>query len=431
MTGTATETVIVIGAGIAGLAGARYLTSKGFDVTVLEARSRPGGRVWSDASLGTAVDLGAAWIHGQHNNPIYDIALHAKIATAPTSFTNSLLLDDSGNDMSGWKETFFAARANRIMHRLKRVAKVLDKDISVGEGVHLALADKRFSRHELAYLNRHLTEFEALNAAPLEEQSLLALVSGSIAFEGGDLVLPGGYAQITEELIKGLHIKYGEVVNSISYDTNGVSVTTDRGAYRARRAIVTLPLGVLKLGRIEFDPLLPANKQEAIASLNMGLFNKVAVRFEEPFWPRNRDMIELTPYGDRITCQILNWFKYTGHPILVFCIAANTAKEWETKTDDDIRITIVEILQHLFGNAALEPTSINVTRWGQDQFSMGSYSIVHPGATPKLFHALAEPVPPLYFAGEATIRVHQGTVHGAYISGIRAARELHKEFSEG
>lgn len=424
MTVTAKESVVVIGAGIAGLAAARYLTSNGFKVTILEARNRAGGRIWTDDLLGTAVDLGAAWIHGQHNNPVIDIVAHANIKTSPTSFTTSLLLDESGNDMRGWKETLFAARANRIMHRLRRVAKGLDNDISVLEGLSLALAEKHFSKHEIAYLNRHITEFEALNAAPLDEQSLFALVRGSIAFSGADVVLPGGYSQVIDILAQGLHIEYDQAVSSISYDTSGVSVETNRSSYTARWAVITLPLGVLKKERVKFSPELPSFKRESINSLKMGLFNKVAVKFKEPFWPSNCDMIEIAPYKNRITCQILNWFKFTGHPVLVVCIAANTAKEWEMKKQDQIQSEVSALFQGLFGTAAFEPLSIQVTRWGEDEFSMGSYSVVHPGATAEQFNALARPVTSLFFAGEATIREHQGTVHGAYISGLRAAREV-------
>ncbi len=432
MTGSGRRTVLVIGAGIAGLAAARYLKNNGFEATIIEGRDRPGGRIFTDTALGASVDLGAAWIHGKFNNPIFDLAQHANIKTASSSFANSLLLDDCGNDMGGLKHVLFASRANRIVQRLKRVANILRSDISVSEGIGLALAGKNFSAHELAYLNRHLTEFEALNAATLKDQSLMALVTGSVSFGGGDLVLPNGYAQIIDVLAEGLHIRYGESVSSITYDAGGVTVetvTTENNTnpvtHKARSAIITVPLGVLKAGRITFTPALPSIKQESIETLKMGLFNKIALRFEDAFWPRNCDMIEMAPYKERLTCQILNWFKYTEHPILVLCIAADTAVNWESRTDNEIQSLSIDLLRKLFGDAVTEPTGIKITRWGQDKFSLGAYSVVHQGATARLFEALAQPVHPLFFAGEATIREHQGTVHGAYISGIRAARELH------
>lgn len=418
------ESVLVVGAGIAGLAAARHLTDHGFDVTVIEARNRPGGRIWTDTTLGAPVDLGAAWIHGMFNNPIFELTQKHNFRTASSSFANSVLIDDSGNYISQWQQLIFAARANRIMQRLKRIARELKTDISVARGIEIALAGKNFSNHERAFLSRHVTEFEALNAASCKDQSLFALVKGSIAFAGGDLVLPRGFAQLTDTLAVGLNISYEEQAISIVHDANGVTIETNKSTHQADSAIVTLPLGVLKSGKVEFSPKLPTFMQESIDTLTVGMFNKVALRFSEAFWPRNCDMFEIVPYKERIVCQILNWYKYTQHPVLVVCIAADTAKALEKLYDDEIKASVMAVLLQLFGNSVTEPTAIKVTRWGQDSFSLGAYSVVHPGATARQFDALAERVDSLFFAGEATIREHQGTVHGAYISGIRAAREV-------
>ena len=85
---------------------------------------------------------------------------------------------------------------------------------------------------------------------------------------------------------------------------------------------------------------------------------------------------------------------------------------------------ILDLLSIMFGTSVTEPLATKITRWGSDEFSCGSYSVVRPGATAREFDALAEPVGRLYFAGEATIRKHQGTVHGAYLSGVHAANQI-------
>jgi polyamine oxidase len=88
--------VVVVGAGMAGLAAARQLTDAGVDVTVLEARDRIGGRMWTDSSLGMPIDLGAAWIHGTKGNPLVALANQAAAATVGTDWDNTVAFDARG-----------------------------------------------------------------------------------------------------------------------------------------------------------------------------------------------------------------------------------------------------------------------------------------------------------------------------------------------
>lgn len=422
--------VIVVGAGIAGLAAARELVDQNFDVMILESRDRAGGRIWTDHALDVPIDLGAAWIHGKTKNPIYELALKNYVKTAPCNLSNSCLINDDGKEVSFVQKLKFAGRANRILPRLKRLVKQLHRDISVAEGVRKILEETKMSYHEVCFLNRHLIEFEAMNGASIEEQSLFALTEGVIAFAGTDLVFPNGYSEILESLATGVNIKYREIVLNIEHDDSGVTVETSKAKHHADAAVITLPLGVLKAGRVKFTPSLPDFMQKSIDELKMGLFNKVAMRFSERFWPKDCDLIELTPIKKTVTCQFINWYKYSKEPILIGCVAANTAKDWEAQSREENIWAMTTILKQLFGDAVSEPVSASVTNWGKDQFSLGSYSVVHPGATAQQFDALAEPVGRLFFAGEATARLHQGTVPGAYLSGMRAAKQLAERVSK-
>jgi len=416
--------VIVVGAGMSGLAAAQELAKKGFEVLVLEGRTRPGGRIWTDHTLDVPVDLGAAWIHGKNKNPIYELSRKSGIKTAPSNFSNSQLVDDKGRKVSPLRQVLNAGRANRILPRLKRLAKQLEKDISVHDGVNKIISETKMSGEELSFLNRHLIEFQALNGASLEEQSLFALVEGPIAYGGGDLVFPNGFAQVFEHMAQGIHIRYRETVLSIKYDDHGAEVETSKGKYEADAVVVTLPLGVLKAGHVKFSPALPDSMQSSITSLKMGAFNKIAMRFKEPFWAHDCDVIEQVPEKPDLVCQFVNWYKYTKEPILVACLAANTARAWERESDEEQEARMSALLRKYFGSSASHPIASVVTRWGQDEFSLGAYSVVDPGATAEKFDALAQPVKRLFMAGEATGRTHQGTVPGAYLSGVRAAKQI-------
>jgi monoamine oxidase len=416
--------ILVVGAGVAGLAAARDLGQNGFEVVVLEARNRAGGRVCTDHSLGMPIDLGASWIHGKTGNPLVALTKEFGIKTLPSDYGNVSLLDDSGNVLPLWHSTFFSLRPLHLLSKLKSLSEQLDRDISVADGIAQVLAKTKLRPSELRYLDRHKKLLESLNAAPLADQSLFALARGALGFHGGDLVFPNGYAQLAQGLAQGLEIKYEQRVLTIDQSPAAVRIETTHGNHHADAAVVTLPLGVMQSGAVTFNPPLPACKHIASSKLKMGLLNKVAMRFGEPFWPRHRDFIEIISDHNIPVTGFVNWYKYTRQPVLIAFIASSAAVEMENKTDAEIESQMMLILRKLFGSQVTKPTAIRITRWGQDEFTLGSYSVVPPGATLKDFDALAEPVGRLFFAGEATIGAHQGTVHGAYLSGVRAAAEL-------
>ena len=419
-----TGNVVVVGAGMAGLAAAKSLADRGFNVIVLESRDRSGGRIWTDFSLDAPVDLGAAWIHGKSKNPVFDLARKSGIKTAPSSYSRSILIDDSGRKVSTVRQLMNAGRANRILPRLKRLAKRLDRDISVAEAVRIILEESRMSNAEISFLNRHLIEFQAMNGAALEEQSLFALIDGPGEYSGGDLVFPEGYAQIFEGMAQGIHIKYREVVSEIKHSEHGVIVESNKGSYEAEAVVITLPVGVLKAGKVKFTPELPEAVRKSIDEIKVGLFNKIAMRFQETFWNPDCDMFELVSSRSDFVCQFLNWRKFSKEPILIACLAAETAREWERLSDGETRERLQALLLKLFGSSAAKPLATSITRWGQDEFSLGAYSVVDPGATAMKFDILGEPIGRLFFAGEATARANQGTVPGAYLSGMRAANQI-------
>lgn len=423
-TGAKLGNVIVIGAGMAGLSAAKELAEKGFDVLVLESRDRSGGRIWTDFSLDVPVDLGAAWIHGKKKNPIFDLARKNRIKMAPSGFTKAELIDDDGKKVSQLRQILNAGRANRIMPRLKRLAKRLDKDVSVAEAIRMLIDETGMKGEELLFLNRHLIEFQALNAANLEEQSLFALTEDSLAFEGGDLVFPEGFAQIFENMTQGIHIKYRETVLAVNHTDHGVTVETNKGKHDADAVVITLPLGVLKAGRVKFSPPLPQSMQSSIEKVTVGAFNKIAMRFKETFWNPDCDSIELASAKSDFVCQFVNWHKHSKEPILIACLAADTARKWEGYSDEEVESRMEALLKRMYGSSASKPVSTVITRWGQDQFASGAYSVVRPGNNVEDFEALAQPVGRLFFAGEATARLNQGTVPGAYLSGMRAAKQL-------
>lgn len=419
--------VLVIGAGISGLAAATALRADGFDVIVLEARNRIGGRVWTDRSWpDTPLDMGASWIHGVKGNPIADIARNAKIATLPTDYENVWLYSTEGRLLENAEHDKADKEAEAFFEQaLEEADDRYDADVSIQRALDDLLAVQPLSpaqRRMLDYFVNSSIEHEY--AADVADISLYEWDEGE-GFDGEDVLFPGGYDQIAQVLAGGLDIRLKQPVKSIVYAADGVEVETAAGTFTGERVIVTLPLGVLQKGVVRFDPPLPAAKQAAIDSLGMGLLDKLYLRFPHIFWPKEADLLGYISPAKGEWNETLNIAHYTGAPVLLCFNAATYGRAIEKLSDSEIVAGAMKTLRTLYGPAIPEPTGHLVTRWAGDPYAYGSYSYLRPGTSGETRDALAASVDDrIFFAGEATSRDYPSTVHGAYLSGLAAAEEI-------
>jgi len=181
----------------------------------------------------------------------------------------------------------------------------------------------------------------------------------------------------------------------------------------------------LKQASIKFEPPLPESKQDAIDRLAMGVLNKVYLKFPAVFW--DKDVETISYVGERLGegCDWLSFTPFTGQPVLMAFHGGEKGFALEDLSDDEIVAGAMQTLRVMFGEDIPEPEGVLITRWGKDPFSFGAYSHIPPFASGDDYDALAEPVDDvLFFAGEATSREYPSTVHGAYLSGVRAAEEI-------
>ena len=410
--------MVVVGAGIAGLAAAAQLRANGFEsVVVLEARDRIGGRIWTDAfGGGIPIDLGASWIHGVKGNPISTLASDNGIATSPTDYDNEVVhFHDGGGPPEHAEDVLDEFWAFARKRRRESLASAYSSYITAGA---LDSRERRYLAHELNTIVEH--EF----GADIGRLSLESITGGG-EYPGRDVVFPGGYGQILDALVPGLDIRRADAVTSINHADSPILVTTASGAtHEASAVIVTVPLGVLKEGAVSFHPALPAPKQRALELLEMGVLNKTCLLFDEVFWEQDAQVIGYVGPAPGQWAETLNLYPATGLPMLMMFNAGNAATELERLSDADTVALALAALGEMYGTTP-QPRDARVTRWLSDPWSRGAYSYVPIGASFEQHAKLAAPVDNrLFFAGEATTEDHPATVHGAYLTGQRAAAQI-------
>ncbi|MCU0567989.1 MAG: FAD-dependent oxidoreductase [Oculatellaceae cyanobacterium Prado106] len=422
--------VLVIGAGVAGLAAAQVLQSKGYQVRVLEGRDRIGGRLWTNRALqNIPLDLGASWIHGVRNNPLTEIARQAGIATVPTDYNASILYDRNGQVISDTRVSQIEQRFDRLLAKLEQERSTLEAankpDISLQQAIQRVTAHYALNRRELAELDYAINNaIELEYAADVSQLSLYSWDAGS-EFAGRDVLFPGGYEAIATHLAQGLTIELQQTVQRIEQDASGVRVFTNRGSFSAAKVVITLPLGVLQSGAVQFSPALPRSKRVAMQKLGMGILNKVYFQFPQAFWDEDSEILGYVSPQQGQWCEFYNYQKYLNQPILMGFNAGTYGRQIEAFSDDRIVRDGMNTLRRIYGNRIPNPTGWLITRWQQDPFARGSYSYIGVGGEGGDRDKLAEPVNNrLFFAGEATSKAYPSTVHGALLSGRRAANQV-------
>ncbi|XP_060175891.1 lysine-specific histone demethylase 1 homolog 1 [Lycium barbarum] len=440
--------VIVIGAGLSGLVAARQLISLGIKVVVLEGRGRPGGRVRSKKMTGgqngvvnvvAAADLGGSVLTGINGNPLGVLArqlgvpLHKVRDICPLYLPNGRTVNP---DIDSKVEASFNKLLDRVCKlRQAMLVEVKSVDVSLGTALEAFRHVYRVAEdpQEQMLLDWHLANLEYANASLMSNLSMAFWDQDDPYEMGGDhCFIPGGNERLIRALAEDIPIFYDRTVESVRYGTDGVLVYAAGGQeYHGDMVLCTVPLGVLKKGNIEFVPELPQRKKDAIERLGFGLLNKVAILFPYDFWGGEIDTFGHLTEDPNMRGEFFLFYSYSsvsGGPLLIALVAGEAAVKFEKMSPLESVVRVLEILKGIFspkGIAVPDPLQAVCTRWGQDQFSYGSYSYVAIGASGDDYDILAESVGDrLFFAGEATNKQYPATMHGAFLSGMREAAHI-------
>ena len=417
--------VIVIGAGLAGLAAARVLQDAGVETRILEARDRIGGRTWtSHLWPDMPMDLGASWIHGVKGNPLTALADAAGAIRLPTSYDAAMALNAEGQELDLSDAT---AATEALIAAARDAVDDLDDDTSLMAAVtaHPGWTEADAATRRLIRQVVNSTVEHEYGGA-WSEVSAWYFDEGS-DFGGTDAIFADGYGKVVDHLAEGLDIRLGHAVTGLAPTAKGVTVSLANGeTLLADQVVVTIPLGALRAGHIAFAEPLSAPRQAAIDMLRMGLLNKCVLRFDRISWPDDVDWIQWVGPQDGHFAEWVSLAKPARQPVLMAFHAGDQARAREDLSDAEMQADAHSALKSMFGSAFPTPIAAQITRWAQDPFTLGSYSFNAVGVTPKTRKALAgeDWDARLLFAGEATSTDYFGTAHGAVLSGRAAAKRI-------
>ena len=404
--------VAVLGAGLAGLKCARTLADLGMTVVVYEARSRIGGRIWTDDVFGVPLEVGIDRFFGDDSSEqMAALMTKAGITWKPTD-EGWTMVDDAGVRYTDTQITNARSAVKKALNQGLKNAEDVPTIHSIRDVIASGAQLSKILFRTLLWL-----DLEHPNACGMEDLSL----STPLIPATRQQVFTVSPSKLVESLAKGLDIRLQETVQSITWDDKGVDVDLEGKTERYDAVVVALPAGVLKDGKVGFNPGLPKPHQDALASLNLGHAEKLFLQFDKPHWQDGEQRFVYAT-GIPLTCS---WFETVpGQPILVGHMAAAPAAQSLQDPQEQTVRQAMEQLRGVLGSDVPDPKAARLTKWGSDPFSLGAKCTATPGHGRTTFSRLAEPIASRVFvAGEHASKEAPGTMQGAYLSGMRAAAQ--------
>ena len=312
-------TVVVVGAGVAGLSAARSLSTLGARVTVVEARDRIGGRIHTDRSAGFPIELGAAWVHGLARNPLVPILRSAGRRLLVTNYDD---LSVVGRDGSAIPIDQVTAAQDRLWRDTNRAQREGDDPMSLAAGLaHVGYPTDPLHQWALT------TEIEQDYA---DDASRLSLewFDDDHSLIGGDAMVVGGYDAVPLALAAGLDVRLNHTVTSIAPSGAGVRITLGEGGdLVADAVVVTTPVSVINAGRpaIAWDEFEASSQRKAVEGFAMGDLERVVLIYPSRLWS-NRQVLGVVGTSQGRFAESYDLTQVLGRPALTAFSAGTAAR---------------------------------------------------------------------------------------------------------
>lgn len=420
----ADTSVLIVGAGVAGLAAAHELAQAGAPVRILEARQRLGGRIFTVTDeAGWPVELGAEFIHGKSPD-LWQLIQRARlpIHEVPEKHRACGGSNAALKEMGGFWEGL-----SRIIEKINFKERDQPFATFLSRQTGFPSDWKKWANDFVEGFDAAHTDRISIHALAREEESS-DRIGGDQSFR-----IATGYRDLVHWLASQLETKRvpvhcGTRVEMIRWQAGSVVIHARDGGWRTRvfeapRAIITLPLGVLKSGDVRFEPEV-SEKRQAIEGLEMGHVVKINLLFRSRFWREKN-------FGFIHGCDdwFPTWWSHEEAGLLTGWAGGPKAERMAKMDKNEIVDHAIKAVADIFEvsprtvRASLEAAYFH--DWSADPFSRGAYSYIPAGMMEAQQHLSWPVAETLFFAGEAaTLDAQLGTVHGAISSGKRAAREV-------
>lgn len=438
--------VVVVGAGLSGLSCARALSDRGARVTVLEARDRVGGRTLSRRIGGATFDLGGQWL-GAHQPRLAALAAELGVKTFRTYDTGKKVLDAAGRtrlysgtipSLSPWalidlQQALF--RADRLARGVTPASPLAGKGAAERDGQSLG-EWMRGAMHTEVAREVFATAIRVVFGAEPDELSLLWVLRYSAA--AGNLMrlveIPDGaqerrFVEGAQTLSVRLAERLGEdvvlnaPVRAIEDTGKGVIVTSDRGRFEARFAVMAVPPALA--GRIAFSPPLPAPRDQLLQRFPMGATVKVLALYERAFWREKGLSGEAVFTRGPVSVVFDNTSDDGATPCLLAFVVGDPARRWSQTPEAARRASVLDAFTAAFGPEARRPVEFVEQDWSAEPWTRGCPTAsVGPGVLRGAGGLLRAAVGAVHWAGTETADEWTGYLEGAIEAGQRAAAEV-------
>jgi monoamine oxidase len=447
--------IAVVGAGMAGITATKELVDMGHKAHLFEAQPYIGGRIKTITVNDQDIDIGAAYLWGdqlEHTQANEQNPLTALIKYLPTGWLETVdFLENS---------PIYDAKGKNIQPEL--AAHLKSETFRAHMEAFIKLHQKIFIAHKTQYPETDhplpcLTDLLAmLFPPPLSPEearfeqiikisflhkhgagaNLLSLWNFFLenSYPGNDYLAAGAFSTLLDSMLNSIQsrpnftLSLNTRISAIEKNADDKSVfirTATGDEFTFDRVLVTVPLGVLKANTLAFYPALSPEKQSAIIALRTGKCNKVMLHFEKSFWPQDAQSLLIFNARQQLYEYLnIDYFSKNKTATLVATLYGMAA-DFTHKSDEDIRKQVLAPLQGIYPNSTALLDSF-ITRWESDPHTQGTFTYLGPNATPKHLHDLSTPEwgGLLFLAGEHSDEHYYGSVHGAYLSGLRASQSI-------
>ncbi len=414
--------VIIVGAGVAGLAAAKELAGNGISFVVVEASHRIGGRAYSE-EIGpdTWFDLGCAYMEIgpdfenciEETNPFIDFAAERGADIREYLHGSHYIYNGSplSEEQEKARERFYDDCGKALKASVER-----GDDRAISELVDL----------ENPYVTPYMDMMAVTIPMELDEGSAADFLHRVWELKNFNAV--NGYGNLVAQWGSDVEVALNSKVERIDWSGKDVVVDTIKGSIRGRCVINTVSNGVLAAQQIDFEPRLPDWKMEAIQGVAMGSENKIGIHFtKDVFAPEDSGYYQV--WSDDAQGAYVDVNLVANNVVTVF-IGGRFSAWMEQQGPQAAREFALDRIADIFGNDIRQSAGRSIaSAWITDPWTFGSYTAALPGQ-----HHQRELLPTpiddkLFFAGEATGHTY-GSCHGAYWSGIRVAREVSEVFRQ-